>query len=173
LRKDSDSRRDFEKLFQETKSKIKEQYAVTNVDEFLVGLFTDESFVKDLKNIEPISIGKYKNFFEEIFDFVLSLFNITKRDSLYTQSFSVATNLLEDFKNTEIEFQNLQDYSNNILENVNQISQNTNVDLTTFQQEVIDNWDQYFPDNSYFNQEEKTQAARLMESGELTLQCKF
>jgi len=58
LRKDSDSRRDFEKLFQETKSKIKEQYAVTNVDEFLVGLFTDESFVKDLKNIEPISFGK-------------------------------------------------------------------------------------------------------------------
>lgn len=57
--------------------------------------------------------------------------------------------------------------------NVSQIQKNTDVELSTLQQEILNNWEQYFPDHSYFSDEEKIQTAKLVESGELTLQCKF
>jgi len=37
--------------------------------------------------------------FEEIFDYILKLLNITKNNSLYSQAFSVATNILENTNN--------------------------------------------------------------------------
>lgn len=57
--------------------------------------------------------------------------------------------------------------------NVNEVQKNADVELSTLQQEVVNNWDQYFPGYDYFNIEEKIQTAKLIESGELTLQCKF
>ena len=57
--------------------------------------------------------------------------------------------------------------------NVNEIQKNADVELSTLQQEVVNNWNQYFPGYDYFNTEEKIQTARLIESGELTLQCNF
>lgn len=57
--------------------------------------------------------------------------------------------------------------------NVSEIQKNADVELSTLQQEIVNNWDQYFPGYDYFNIEEKIQTAKLIESGELTLQCKF
>jgi hypothetical protein len=37
--------------------------------------------------------------FEEIFDYILKLLNITKNNSLYSQAFSVASNILENTNN--------------------------------------------------------------------------
>ena len=72
-------------------------YALKNIDEFIVALFTDAQFIKDLQVIAPLNKQKdYKNLFEEIFDYILSLVRITKNNSLYHQAFAVATNIIEE-----------------------------------------------------------------------------
>ena len=74
-------------------------YGTYTIDEFFVALFTDSKFIKELENLAPIDIKNYNNMFEEIFDYILKLLNITKNSSLYSQAFSVASNILEDTNN--------------------------------------------------------------------------
>ena len=103
LRRGNQSSRDFNALYEYAKEQIpnwENTYAMSDADEFMVALFTDSEFMKTLSNIPPMSgIKEYKNLLQEIFDYFLSLINITKSDpTLYSQAFAVATNVLEDFK---------------------------------------------------------------------------
>jgi hypothetical protein len=70
-------------------------YALRNLDEFIVALFSDSAFIKELIKIPAIDKSK-TSVLKEIFDYILSLFNISEEDSIYRQAFNVASNILED-----------------------------------------------------------------------------
>lgn len=57
--------------------------------------------------------------------------------------------------------------------NVGEISKNTPVELSTMGQEIITNFESYFPDYGWMNDAQKYQTAKLVEEGKLTLNCKF
>lgn len=105
---------------------------------------------------------------------------ITKNKSLYV-AVSRPTTKLVLISNNNLQQQSVQytgtsnpELLTQVMDNnVNEIQKNADVELSTLQQEVVNNWDQYFPGYDYFNIEEKIQTAKLIESGELTLQCKF
>ena len=104
LRENTKASNEFRKLYNYAKTQIpdwKNKYAMNDIDEFMVAIFTDSKFVTELSNIPPMSGAvKFKNMFEEVMDFLLSLIGINKSNpSLYEQSFSTATNILENFRN--------------------------------------------------------------------------
>jgi len=95
--KGNETAQDFYKLFEYAKSKLEKSHAIADEYEFLVALFTNAKFIKDLQNIPPLfGVKEYKNLFEEIFDYLLKVLGITKASNLYEQAFSVATNILEN-----------------------------------------------------------------------------
>ena len=57
--------------------------------------------------------------------------------------------------------------------NVGEISKNTPVELSSMGQEIIANFESYFPEYSWMNDTQKYQTAKLVEQGKLTLNCKF
>ena len=107
LRNNNEFNKDFKKLYDSTieqlgmynAESLEGLYGTYTIDEFFVALFTDSKFIKELENLAPIDIKNYNNMFEEIFDYILKLLNITKNSSLYSQAFSVASNILEDTNN--------------------------------------------------------------------------
>ena len=107
LRNNNEFNKDFKKLYDSTieqlgmynAESLEGLYGTYTIDEFFVALFTDSKFIKELENLAPIDIKNYNNMFEEIFDYILKLLNITKNSSLYSQAFSVATNILENINN--------------------------------------------------------------------------
>ena len=107
LRDNNTTSKEFNKLYEHAKQFFPEwnketqkgEYAIANSDEFLVALFTDAAFINKLKAIPSTNLEyKYTNFFQEVYSYILSLFNITLEDSLYKQAFIVASNVLQDFK---------------------------------------------------------------------------
>jgi hypothetical protein len=95
LKDNSQIKQDLEKLFNASKKSIQGEYALTNLDEFIVALFTDDVFIKKLLETKPTNEVKYKNLLEEIFDYILSIFGVTKSDNLYQEAYAVATHVLE------------------------------------------------------------------------------
>lgn len=72
-------------------------YALRDLDEFIVALFTDAAFIRKMLELPAMPSEKsYNNLFEQIFDYFLSLFGLRENDSLYGQAYAVATNILED-----------------------------------------------------------------------------
>ena len=83
-------------MFPAYNEKTKEgTYAMKNLDEFIVALFSDSAFIKELIKIPAIDKSK-TSILQEVFDYILSLFNISEEDSVYRQAFNVASNILED-----------------------------------------------------------------------------
>lgn len=105
LERDNQVRKDFEKLFEHSKKLLgeynpitRENYFNADIDEFLVAIFTDSDFINKIKNYPAVEGIKYKNFLEEVFDYILSLFKIKKENLFYEQAYSLATNILENAK---------------------------------------------------------------------------
>lgn len=70
-------------------------YGLSNIDEFVVAVFVDSKVIKLLQTLEPTN-NKFVNLFEEVYDYIVSLFKITKKDSLYNEAFSVASNVVQE-----------------------------------------------------------------------------
>jgi hypothetical protein len=70
-------------------------YALANMDEFFVGLFTDAPFIQKLKTVPAVDGVKYTNLFQELIDYILDLLKLNKESSLFDQAFGVATHVLE------------------------------------------------------------------------------
>ncbi len=107
---------DFEALYEYAKTKLDStQYALSNVDEFMTAIFTNAAFAKQLINIEPLKGAKeHRNLFEQIFDYILSLFGITKDNSLYHQAFAIATNIIDNQdENSEVQQNRMKDLAEN------------------------------------------------------------
>jgi hypothetical protein len=85
-------------------------YALSNLDEFTVALFSDSAFIKELIKIPAIDESK-NSILQEIFDYILSLFNISEENSIYRQAFNVTSNILDDavayseFRKQQYEYQ--------------------------------------------------------------------
>ena len=71
-------------------------YANYTIDEFYVALFTDSKFIKNLQKLAPIKSKKFDNLFQEIMDYILGLLGLEQNMSLYTQSFEVASQILNE-----------------------------------------------------------------------------
>jgi len=94
LRQQSDT--NFVKLYEYAKENIKEDfYALTDIDEFLTGIFTDGEFVKRLQSL-PATGNKYVNLWEEVLDYILGLFKINKGSTLYDEAFALATQVVDN-----------------------------------------------------------------------------
>lgn len=85
--------------FQIAKTSINSNYyALSNIDEFIVGLFTDGAFINELRKLPPLG-NTYKNFFQEVLDNILQMFKVSTSDrSLYSEVFSLASNVIESDK---------------------------------------------------------------------------
>ena len=57
--------------------------------------------------------------------------------------------------------------------NIGEISKNTPVELSSMGQEIVTNFESYFPDYGWMNDAQKYQTVKLVEQGKLTLNCKF
>jgi len=88
---------ELERLFEQVKkyeSKLSDTYPLINLDEFMTGLFTRPTFIRDLKKIKTDRPTEFKNLFEELFHYILSLFKIKKGNNLYESSFAVTSQII-------------------------------------------------------------------------------
>jgi len=72
-------------------------YGFTNLDEFLVALYTDSSFISELKKLPPSKRSK-KNieiYFNKFLDLLSKLLNLSDNKSAFEQAFSISTNILQ------------------------------------------------------------------------------
>ena len=88
---------EFDRLRKEAQSKLgtRNSYFTESLDEFITGVFTKSTFIKDLMELESTQPTKFKNLWEEVWHHILSIFKIGKKSTLYDQAFAVATNILE------------------------------------------------------------------------------
>ena len=137
LEKNTTLNEKFLEVFEYAREKFPDDYATSNVDEFIVGLFTDAPFIKKMQETVPKEIdSNYKNLFEELFDIILSLFKFEKTSTAYEQAFAIATNIIERAHESrigaEVELQKLnQDVFNYPLFNKSELDQS--------QQNIYDN----------------------------------
>jgi hypothetical protein len=121
LRNNSKLAKDWEKLYQHVKNTVKEEhYGLSDSDEFSTELFTNSRFIKTLKKYDATNEFKYANLFEELLDFIKSLFKTEYSFTLYDESFALLSNIIDDNynyllnqereKNIEDEYYNQLDY---------------------------------------------------------------
>lgn len=104
LRRNNEYTDAFRELYEESVKKLGKYdvetamgpYANYTIDEFYVALFTDSKFIKKLQSLAPIKSKKFDNLFEEIMDYILGILGLEKNTSLYTQSFEVASQILNE-----------------------------------------------------------------------------
>lgn len=104
LRRANDFTDAFRELYEESVKKLGTYdvetamgpYANYTIDEFYVALFTDSKFIKNLQNLAPVNSKKFNNLFEEIMDYILGLLGLESNTSLYTQAFSVASQIMNE-----------------------------------------------------------------------------
>lgn len=100
LHNNSETSKDLEELRKHASSLLGKEfdYATSNVDEFLVAIFTNSKFIKALMNTKEVSeVKKYNNLFDKIYNYILGLFKITPSSSLYDQAFANASHVLDEF----------------------------------------------------------------------------
>jgi len=103
LREDTKIAKDFKKLYEHAVEKLGKYDPVKNTgyyptydfDEFMVGLFTNSKFIRELQKIPPVDGIKYTNLFEEIMNYILDLLKINNNPTLYEQAFSVASDIIQ------------------------------------------------------------------------------
>jgi predicted kinase len=84
-------------LFQEASDKLYYKYPLQDIDEFMVHLFLNSDFIKELEDIPPVdNIGKYKNLLQQIFDTIFKRLGLNYNNSLYKQAFEIVTNVLDN-----------------------------------------------------------------------------
>lgn len=101
INSDTEVKRDFNKLYEYAKEKLKDKnhYHLMNLQEFFAGIFKNPELIQDMIDTPALpGATKYRNFLQQIYDYIISLFKIKKGDSLYEQAFSTASQILEDFK---------------------------------------------------------------------------
>lgn len=80
-----------------------DKYPLSNVDEMLVGVFTNPQFIADLKNIPPTNTN-FKSFWEELLQMFKVIFGI-KDKTLFDEIFSASAEIVQESINSN------QDYS--------------------------------------------------------------
>ena len=102
LESDSVAKKKFEEFYNYLKPKFEQYsedteigYAFKNIDELLVGIFTNAELVSELLKT-PSRTKKYDSIFSELLDFFLNLFNIKPKSNVYSEAFALASEVLGD-----------------------------------------------------------------------------
>lgn len=89
------------------KGRKESSYGLYDLDEFIVAIFTNADFAAKLTKIPAVDGINYINLLHQIYDWLLSLINITpKDDNLYEQAMSVASYILEDVRRSPVDVYN-------------------------------------------------------------------
>mgnify|MGYP000914572911 CR=1 FL=1 len=106
LRSNTTNAKHFQELYDYVKPFFKEYnsetregtYATYTIDEFMVAIHTDSRFIKALQEVPALEKTKFKNAYEEIMDYLLSLLGIekSKDPSIYAQAFFAAETIISD-----------------------------------------------------------------------------
>lgn len=135
-------------------SKESTPYGFTSPTEFLAEALSDPEFMQILNEI-PYNDGKsvWTYFMELVSKFINSILGVEfKRGSVLEQVVRL---------------------SEQVINNKNEVSKHTSVSEFTVGSEVLDNFETYFPQFTYFNQEQRNAVARLVEEGKIQLKCEF
>lgn len=91
--------KDLNRIFQYLKSKdVKDAYYLQNMDEMLVGFFTNPEFIRRLKASPARGlVSGYKNLWEQILDYISRIFNFSTRDmNLYNELYGIMTTVVDE-----------------------------------------------------------------------------
>jgi len=90
--------KDLNKILEYLQSKTKDKYYLSNIEEMVVGFFTNPEFITKLKNTPAKGLAsEYKNVWEQIFDYIARAFNFSTRDlNLYNELYPLMTNVIDE-----------------------------------------------------------------------------
>ena len=107
-------------------------YALKNVDEFVVGLFTDSKLVKILTDLP----GESTSIWKDIVDFLKSMIGVEKQDTLFDEVIKDVVTMIGDRSTEYFTFEGLEDLSmasvNDLNEGINWVKQvmpDTNLEI--------------------------------------------
>lgn len=130
----------FKELYEKVKRTLTEEeqklYGYSNVDEFLVALFTDSLVIKSLSS-KPSILGKTGTILKDVFDFLLGIIGITKTNTAYQDAFTLATEILAEQKAQYDSLKNSPYYQ---LDNGFRVTEEQKTKLVTFLQEINPNF---------------------------------
>lgn len=129
-------------------------YGLSSPTEFLAEALSNPEFMQVLNEI-PYNDGKsvWTYFMDLVSKFINSLLGVEfKRGSVLEQVVRL---------------------SEQVINNKQEISKHTSVSEFTVGSEVLNNFETYFPQFSYFNQEQRNVVARMVEEGKIQLTCAF
>ena len=90
--------KEFKELYEYIKQNvaIRDKYAISTIDEFMVAIFTNPSFVKDLKNT-PARDKKFTSFWGDLLNYFKKLLRLTPETlTLFDEVFSRGAQLIEE-----------------------------------------------------------------------------
>jgi hypothetical protein len=96
---------------QEKEGNLNTTYPITDLDELLVGVFTNAKFIKELK-LFPASNKNFKSVWDEILQIIKSIFNITEislLDELFYYSSQIVEDSIDNFNDDKFNSELLQD----------------------------------------------------------------
>lgn len=125
-----------------------------NAREFLADALANPDFMEKLNNIQYKDETIWSYLMTLVSDFINNLLNIElKSDSVLAEVVRQSEQILN--------------------KNLSEISKNTKVTLSSVGNEIVENWNTYFPDYSWMNDAQKQMTAKLVEEGKITLNCSF
>ena len=125
-----------------------------NAREFLADALANPDFMEKLNDIQYKDETVWSYLMTLVSDFINNLLNIElKSDSVLAEVVRQSEQILN--------------------KNLSEISKNTKVTLSSVGNEIVENWNTYFPDYSWMNDAQKQMTAKLVEEGKITLNCSF
>lgn len=82
------------------KDSFSDQYSISNIDEFIVAIFTNANFIRDIQKIPSIYPEKHQSLWEDVLEFFKKWFKFNEKEStLLDDAFYVANKILIDYSN--------------------------------------------------------------------------
>ena len=129
-------------------------YGFTNPKEFLAEAMSNPDFMEILNNIPYKGQTVWTYLMTLISDFINNLLSIELRsDSVLAEVVRASEQILN--------------------KNLSEVSKEKKVTLSEFQQEIVNNWNNYFPDYLWMNDAQREMTAKLAEEGKIQLNCKI
>ena len=127
-------------------------YGFTNQKEFLAEAMSNPDFMELLNNFPYKGQTMWTYLMTLISDFMNNLLSIElKSDSILAEVVRASEQVIN--------------------RNLSEVSKEKKVTLSEFQQEIVNNWGNYFPDKMWMNEAQRQLTAKLAEEGKITLSC--
>ena len=132
----------------------KELYGYYNAKEFLAEALSNPYFMQELNNIPYKEQTIWTYLMTLVSDFINNLLGIElNSDSVLAEVVRASEQILNH--------------------NIEEVGKQKQVTLSTIGKEIVENWNNYFPQYDWMNLEQKQMAAKLVEEGKITLTCEI